>query len=123
MLAKLPITSELFELMEIITCSLDGPLVIMILDLTRPILLLLTMLLILTNLLVGSFRKASLIWMMFLMLLLKTCVYDFLLLLAFMLNFDLAKISLLGLEKMEGRNHKTLANLPLEEVGIVIVFL
>jgi len=80
-------------------------------------------LLILTNLLVGSFRKASLIWMMFLMLLLKTCVYDFLLLLAFMLNFDLAKISLLGLEKMEGRNHKTLANLPLEEVGIVIVFL
>jgi len=62
MLTKLPITSELFELIEIITCFLDGSLVVMlILGLTGPTLLLLTMLLILTAFLVGSFGKASLI--------------------------------------------------------------
>ena len=61
MLAKLPITSELFELIEIITCFLDSPLVIvLILGLTGPILLLLTMLLILTAFLVCSFGKISL---------------------------------------------------------------
>jgi len=96
MLAKLPMTLELFELMEIITCFLDSSLVVMlILCLTGPTLLLLIISLISMTFLVGSFRKASLIQIMSFILLLKTCVYGFLLLLVFMLNFDLARISLL----------------------------
>ena len=123
-LAKLLMISKFFKLMGIITCSLDGPLVVMlILGLTGPILLLLTMFLISTTFLVSSFRKVSLIQMMFSILLLKTYVYDFLLLLASILNFDLAKISLLSLRGIKGKNLETLANLPLGEVGIVIIFL
>jgi len=124
MLAKLPMTSELFELIEIITCFLDSPLVIvLILDLTGPILLLLTMLLILTAFLVCSFGKISLMWIMSFTLLLETCMHNFLLLLTFMLNFDLARIPLLSLRRIEGGNFETSVDLPLGEVRIVVALL
>jgi len=61
--------------------------------------------------------------MIFSTLLLKPYVHDFLLLLAFTLNFDLARISLLGLGEMKGGNFETSVDLSLREVRIVVIFL
>jgi len=66
--------------------------------------------------LVDNFRKAALIQMISFMLLLKTYAYNFLLLLVFMLNFNLTRIPLLNLREIKEGNLKTLTDLLLEEI-------
>jgi len=80
-----------------ITCFLDCSfIVIFFFDLTR--LDLLTMLLTLTTFLVGSFGKASLILIILSMLDFNVLVYNFFVMLSFLKNLDLAKVSFLGLK-------------------------